>query len=87
MSKKKFFMGVSAAAAILASGAATSFAKNEYEQITGKKYQAGESLISDLLMESSSSEEDKIQFAGHSSHSSHGSHGSHGSHSSHSSGY
>ena len=87
MSKKKCLISVSAAAAIVAAGATTSFAKNEYEGRTGKTYQGNNGIISDLLMESPDTQEQAVQFAGHSSHSSHGSHGSHGSHSSHSSGY
>ncbi len=86
MSKRNKILGLAAAVAVVSAGAATSFAKQEYEEKTGKYYTgAGDNILSDILMQNSDS--DPVQVAGHSSHASHGSHGSHGSHSSHSSGY
>lgn len=84
--KKKFLMSVMAASAVIAGGAATSIAKTQYEEITGKTFKPDNGLVSKLLMEAPT-EHQATQISGHYSHSSHGSHGSHGSHSSHSSGY
>ena len=84
--KRKFLMGLSAAVAVVAAGASTSFAKKSYEQKTGTTYETTNTLISDLLMEEQSFSNESIQVVGHSSHASHASHGSHASHSSHSSG-
>ena len=87
MPKKKFLLGLSSAVAIVAAGAATSYATDRYEETTGKKFQSENQILSELLMQNDDNAQNNIQLAGHSSHSSHGSHGSHGSHSSHSSGY
>ena len=76
--KKKFLMGVSAAATLLLS-------QNTVAKQVDQDKDVFESFENkSLMMESSNN---ILMFAGHSSHSSHSSHGSHGSHSSHSSGW
>jgi hypothetical protein len=90
MAKKKFLLGLSAAVAIVAAGAATSYAKHTFEEATGTRFVTESTILSALLMEEQKKSSEAVQMAGHSSHASHGSHGSHashGSHSSHSSGY
>jgi len=82
MAKKKLFLSLGAALSIVAAGAATSYAKNTYEEATGTRFVTESSILSGLLMEEQKNTDEAVQLAGHSSHASHGSHGSHSSHSS-----
>jgi|APSaa5957512535_1039671.scaffolds.fasta_scaffold329418_2 hypothetical protein len=82
MSNKKLFLSLGTALSIVAAGAATSFAKDKYEEATGTQFVTESSLLSGLLMEEQKDSVEGVQTAGHSSHASHGSHMSHSSHSS-----
>ena len=51
MSNKKLFLSLGTALSIVAAGAATSFAKDKYEEATGTQFVTESSLLSGLLME------------------------------------